>query len=116
MPGNCSDLHARIRDAACFVMGSDFEGMPNALIESMAIGLPCISTDCPCGGPRALIKHGENGLLVEVGQIQMMSDAMKMMLDDQENACEMGRRAVEVRELLNVQAIGKQWEDYLNRQ
>lgn len=56
--GVVSDVPQRIRKAGLFILSSDKEGMPNALIEAMALGIPCISTDCPCGGPKVLMKTG----------------------------------------------------------
>ena len=50
-PGSVNDLHEKIKNAELFVLSSDFEGMPNALMEAMAMGITCISTDY-CGGPR----------------------------------------------------------------
>ena len=56
-------------------MTSDCEGMPNGLLEAMAIGLPCISTDCRTG-PKDMIDNGENGYLVEVDNEQAVTDAI----------------------------------------
>ena len=61
-----SNIVELINGASLFVFNSTNEGMPNALIEAMCMGLPCISSDCPIYGPRALIKDGENGFLVPV--------------------------------------------------
>lgn len=114
LPGNMPDVLSRIQSAALFVMSSDFEGMPNALIEAMAIGLPCISTDCPCGGPRELIASGTNGVLVPVGDGEALAAAMAHVLADSARAEEMAREAMSVREKLHVDGIGKQWVDYLS--
>ena len=75
-----------------YVLPSSFEGMPNSLMEAMAEGLPCISTDCPTG-PADLIEHGVNGLLVPVGDAPAMERAMRWMIGNAEEAAEMGRRA-----------------------
>lgn len=64
--GSVSNLHEQIRNSHIFVLTSDYEGMPNALMEAMALGLACISTDCPCGGPQMLIDDGESGFLIPV--------------------------------------------------
>ena len=63
--GNAEDVHKQIADAACFVLSSNVEGMPNALLEAMMMGLPCISTNCT--GAKEVIRSGWNGLLVERG-------------------------------------------------
>lgn len=49
LPGEVDDINEKIYKASLFVLSSDYEGMPNALMEAMALGIPCISTDCPCG-------------------------------------------------------------------
>ena len=47
-----------MRDAACFVISSDYEGISNSMIEALAIGIPVVATDCPVGGARMYIKDG----------------------------------------------------------
>ena len=113
LPGNVSDLSDRIRKAGLFVLPSNFEGMPNALIEAMALGIPSISTDCPCGGPRDLIHDGENGLLVSVDCKHEMVSAMKKILLDKSMAAHLGEESLKIRDDLSVSEIGKQWINYL---
>lgn len=98
--------------SSVFVLSSRFEGMPNALIEAMAGGVPCISTDCPMG-PSELIKNGENGILVPVDDDIMMAEAMKRILLDTNLAKRLSDNAIKINELLSEDIIFKQYLDYL---
>lgn len=63
--GFTKNVYDEILENDIYIMTSLYEGMPNSLMEAMAIGIPCICSDCPCGGPRQLINQYENGLLYE---------------------------------------------------
>lgn len=115
LKGFCKNVHEQICSAAFFVMTSDFEGMPNALIEAMALGLPCISTDCPCGGPKMLIRPGENGLLFPVKDEKALLNAMCRMAADPEAAAAMGEKACAIKEKVHLDAVVDQWIDYIDR-
>lgn len=113
LKGFCKDVHQRIVNAAMFVMTSDYEGMPNALLEAMAIGVPCISTDCPCGGPRYLIQSGVNGVLVPIGSCKRLYEAMCNMIEHNAEAVAMGENAVRIRLVANTTYIVDQWDKLL---
>ena len=74
--GWTADVLTELLTHDAYIMSSNFEGMPNALAEAMAVGLPCISTDCRTG-PRDLIDDGENGFLTEVGNIDALATAIE---------------------------------------
>lgn len=113
--GQTDNVQDKISGAVLFVLSSDYEGMPNALIEAMVLGLPVISTDCPCGGSRMLIEDGVNGKLVAVNDVEKMAQTMDYMLDLQNHseAAEMGKRARGIMDLVNPQKVCSQWEDYI---
>ena len=93
--GRTTDMISALHNADAFLMTSDYEGMPNALAEAMAVGLPCISTNCKTG-PRDLIDDGENGFLVEVGNAENIAKAIvKVAQMNAEQASEMGKKARE---------------------
>ena len=96
-----------------FVLSSDYEGMPNVLIEAMACGLSCIATDCPIGGVRSLLVSGENGLLVPVGDEDALYEAMCKLADDETYADWLGQHAAGIRTRLDEELVAKQWRRYL---
>ncbi|MBQ8426735.1 MAG: glycosyltransferase family 4 protein [Clostridia bacterium] len=71
--GRTNELYRVYQQTDLYVMSSDYEGMPNALAEAMAVGLPCISTDCKTG-PRDLIDDGKNGYLVPCNDAVVLAD------------------------------------------
>ena len=99
--------------AEIFVLSSDYEGMPNALMEALAVGVPSISTDCPCGGPRTLIKNNENGILVPVGKCEELSQAMRKLLINKDDALQMGLKAKEKAKKFSPDKIFDVWQDYI---
>lgn len=114
LPGVITNIHEKELNYGGFVFSSDFEGIPNALLEAMAIGLPCISTDCPCGGPSSVINNGENGILVPVGDYDKMANAIELLLDNPTLADELGNKAKQIRSILHIKKIGEEWLDFLD--
>lgn len=100
----------KIRDATMFVITSNFEGLSNALLEAMSIGLPCISTDSPPGGARMIIHSGENGILVPVGDRDNLVKAMKRIASDKKFANNIGKKATNIRERVNEEIICDHWK------
>ncbi len=105
----CADVHIKVRDCAMFVSSSDFEGLSNSMVEAMAIGLPCICTDCLGGGARELITDGENGLLVPMKDIKSLADAMVKMAEDEKLSKKCSANAAKIRGKLAVEVIAGKW-------
>ena len=112
-PGAVSDVAEKIRTASAFVLSSGHEGMPNALIEAMCLGIPSISTDCPCGGPRELIEDGVNGYLIPVGDEEALADRLRRIFSDEEGAERMGKQAALLLEEYRPERVNAEWMDYL---
>jgi len=81
----------------------------------MALGLPVISTDCPCGGPNFLIKNDENGILVKVNDVFELESAMRKVLSNPEKAISMGENANQINKTLSPDVINKRWHDYIKK-
>lgn len=110
LAGERKDVNDLILEAEAFVMTSDFEGMPNALIEAMCLGLPCISTKV--SGATDLIKDRENGILVN-SSVKDISEAMSTLTDNPELARSIARNATSLYKALKIDIISKQWINYL---
>lgn len=103
------DVHDVVRDAGMFVLPSDYEGLSNSMLEAMALGLPVVCTDCPCGGARMVIRDGENGLLVPVGDECELEMAMARVADEDGLAQRLGTNAAGACKRLSADVIAKQW-------
>lgn len=113
--GLVRDIPNAIRYARLFVMTSDYEGLPNALIEAMAVGLPCISTDCSPGGAAELIINKLNGILVPCGDEKKLAQAIERLLQNPTEAEAMGIEAQKITERLAPLKIFLQWSDYIKK-
>lgn len=109
------DIHSVVRDCAMFVSSSDFEGLSNSMLEAMAIGLPCVCTDCLGGGAREMITDSENGLLVPMNDVDALAKAMCRMVEDKKLADKCSRNAAKVRETHNVESIAAQWLEQIEK-
>lgn len=111
--GHCMDMPQQLYESRIFVLASDYEGMPNALLESMALGLACISTDCPCGGPRTVIRDGENGILIPVRDEQALEQALRRILSDAQLEKKLGENAHKIGDALAPARVNELWEKAL---
>jgi glycosyltransferase involved in cell wall biosynthesis len=108
--GNRKDIDKFFATASVFVLSSRYEGFPNVLAEAMGAGLPCISFDCDFG-PRELIEHQRNGILVETGNVDKLAEKIDELASNKGKRNTMGEEAKKIREKLNMNAIMQQWEE-----
>ena len=104
-----AQVHSLIIRDAMYVNSSDYEGMSNAMLEAMAIGMPVICTDCPIGGANAVIRNGENGILTEVGNPKDFADAIIKVLSDKDLAESLSLNAAKIRDELSLENIAQKW-------
>lgn len=103
------DIHDRVKDAEMFVSSSDYEGLSNSMIEAMAIGLPTICTDCPCGGARMVIADGVNGLLVPMKDKEALAEKMRYVAEDGSLRKRLSQNAKLISAELSSQKIADLW-------
>ncbi|MBN2706332.1 MAG: glycosyltransferase [Deltaproteobacteria bacterium] len=81
LPGYVDNPFAWMARADLFALSSAWEGSPNVLIEALALGLPCVATDCP-GGSREILDRGRYGRLVKVGNDRELALALRLTLEN----------------------------------
>ena len=109
--GQVDNIFEEISDAELFVLSSDYEGMPNALIEAMCIGLPVISTDV--SGAKDLIENNVSGIVVDVNSKKQLTEAMEKMLANEAFRVNCSRKAINVAKRLSPDVIFKEWLDVI---
>lgn len=111
LPGAYPDVLSKIISAEIFVMTSDYEGMSNALIEAMALGLPVISTKV--SGAVDLINDGVNGKLISVGNEEELEIALLDWLENKEKAIQCGEKASAIADKLRLDQIVLEWLKFM---
>lgn len=103
------DVQKEYLDSSFFVCTSRFEGFGMGIIEAMACGLPVVAFDC-LWGPRSIIADGEDGLLVENGNVKKLADTMISLMLNPEKIEEMGQKARDNVRRFNIETIAKKWK------
>ena len=111
--GNYNNIPEVLSWANIFVLSSDYEGMPNALMEALAAGIPSISTDCPCGGPEFLISNKINGMLTTVGDMKQLANSIIYLLNNKKTADKMGVNAKKKAYDFYPDKINNEWHRYI---
>jgi glycosyltransferase involved in cell wall biosynthesis len=94
-------------------MSTNAEGMSNALIEAMCVGLPVISTDV-CGA-KELLCNPESGLIVPVGDTESLTEALRKIMSNNELMQQMAERNLAKAEMFKQDRIVDQWETLIRR-
>lgn len=107
--GFSPDALEHVRTASAFVMSSRFEGLSNAMLEALAMGVPTVCTRCLGGGAESVIEDGVNGLLVDVDDLAAEARSLDRIVDDPEFAQTISTQARRLRDELSLENIGNSW-------
>ena len=114
LKGFCKNVTEKISNAYMYVCTSNYEGLSNALLECMAMGLAVISTDSAGGGAREVIKDGVNGYLVPINDDKQLAKKMIMLIENPDNAVVIGTNAIKIRNELSEMGVCDEWEKIMN--
>ena len=109
--GSQTNILNKISNAELFVLCSNYEGMPNALIEAMCLGLPCISTKV--SGAVDLIKNDFNGMLIDIDDVYTLADKMDELLSDDKKRLFISENATKIANDLDSDVITNKWIDLI---
>lgn len=111
--GRTNNIQGVLLDSDLYILSSEAEGMPNSLMEAMAVGLPCIATDCKTG-PSDLIDNEVTGLLIPVNDRVELERAMYKMINNVEDSIKMGKEArVSIINRYGAEASAKELKKYI---
>lgn len=102
-------VHQAIIKDAMYVNASDYEGISNAMLEAMAIGMPVVCTDCPIGGAKATINDGENGLLVPIKDAESLATAIIKLIENDNITEQLSINASLIRDIYSIKQITLKW-------
>ena len=108
--GRTDNVEAEYVNSSIFVLSSRFEGFGMVLTEAMACGLPVVSFDCPWG-PRSIITDGDDGLLVENGNVEALAGSLTRLMDDADLLQRMAVRGVKNVQRFSVDYIAECWKE-----
>ena len=107
--GNVEDVADRLRYSKVGVLTSDYEGIPNSVIEALSVGVPVVSTDCSPGGARVLIRDGVDGFVVPKGDSKLVAERVLFLLNNPEKAKEFSESAMEISARFSPDFIVSEW-------
>ena len=110
LPGNVLNSDAELAGADIFLHASFYEGFGNVLVEAMDAGLAVVSTDC-MAGPREIVEHERNGLLVETGSIDGIRDGLARLMSSRQLRDELRSNALESIQRFSFPGVQSQWID-----
>ena len=111
LPGHALDIHKKIADASAFVLTSEYEGLPNALIEAMMLGIPCVTTDYP--GSEEVMEDGVTGLIVPRGDAETLARKLIGLARDGASGKALGENARVDAEKYRTENVIAQWQNVI---
>lgn len=113
--GQTDSVDVELEKASIFLMTSNYEGLPNSLMEAMAVGLACVSTDCSCGGPRELLHNMNSEFLIPVNDEKLFAQAVIKLIESGDLRKRNASNCKMIAENFKTDIIYQQWNHYIKR-
>ncbi|MET8334694.1 glycosyltransferase family 4 protein [Streptosporangium canum] len=110
--GSSREIGVELAKASIYVVSSRYEGFGMTILEAMSKGVPVVSFDCP-HGPREIITHGHDGLLVRAGNADALAGGIRRLIEDEELRRTLGGNALRTAARYDLDAVGARWDALL---
>lgn len=107
LPGRCQTVIEEMNKAKVFALSSDYEGMSNAMIEAVCVGLPIVSTHV--SGTEELVKEGMNGYVVEKSDVESMTKAFERLMGNEQLLESFGAESKRMAEQFRLDTVVNEW-------
>ena len=104
-----NEIFKELASSDFYVASSNYEGISNSMLEALCIGLPVVITDCENGGEKMFVANGENGYLVNVGDVDGLAEKMLLIAEDFDLQTQLSKKALQTRERVDLQRVGAKW-------
>lgn len=110
--GVTNDIYNVMQKSRLLVLSSDYEGIPNAILEGMAVGMPIISTDCKPGGARMLL-NPDKGIVVDTGDYRQLAKGIMKLIEDNELCIKLSKNALCSLDRFEENTITEEWRNII---
>ena len=112
--GSTNNALEILKNSKLTILSSDYEGIPNGVIDAMAIGIPVVATDTSPGGVRLLIDDGVNGFIVPCGDYVKLAEKVIFLLDNPEIADKFSKESRKINDKYSESQLIKAWDKYIS--
>lgn len=112
--GNVSDLKSEMQNYSIYAMTSETECFPMVLLESLSVGLPIISYDCPTG-PKYIVKNEEDSFLIPNKNLDIFTEKLKLLMENEQLRQELSKRGLDNVSRFEIAIVMKQWQNLFEK-
>jgi len=112
--GRTNQVQQKLSESSIFLLTSNYEGLSNAMLEAMSVGMPLVCTDCPIGGARMMLDNN-CGVLTPVGNVDAFTEAIIVLLSNPDQMDAIAANAKMKADLYSADSIAEKWEKVIKK-